>query len=88
MREKPWFYETPEPHFFNEWTQAHLGSGVAWGLAFPESYVGGFAVHTLYEMVEGRLFSIDMRDVSMRNHVGDTIAFLAGAWLGSRLRDR
>ncbi len=42
------------------------------------------AVHTLYEMVEGNLFPREHRDVSMLNHVGDSIAFVAGYFLANR----
>jgi hypothetical protein len=34
--------------------------------------------HTIYEAIEGAIFPLEFRDPSMRNHVGDTIAFAAG----------
>lgn len=68
---------------FNEWTIAHVASGVLWGMMKPGAMLTGVAAHTAYEMVEGNIFPRDDRDVSMRNHLGDTLAFVAGMLLGS-----
>lgn len=75
---QPWFHETVGPGFTNEWTITH----VAWGM-LSARYLGpwgALAAHTLYELVEGRIFPDPHRDVSMRNHVGDTLAFMMGWW--------
>ena len=74
---RPWFHETPEPHLFNEWTWTHF----AWGMAsagFARTWWSALLLHTMYEAVEGRIFPLKHRDASMLNHVGDTVAFLAG----------
>ena len=74
---KPWYYETTQPQLFNEWTWTHF----AWGMLskqYTQSHLVALAGHTLYEVLEGNLFPGPMRDTSMLNHVGDTIAFLAG----------
>ena len=73
-----WFFETPGPAFFNEWTWTHF----AWGLvSYPltKSHAVGLVAHTLYESVEGNIFPIEARDPSFENHVGDTVAFLVGS---------
>lgn len=83
---QPWFHETPAPNLFNEWTWTHF----AWGLAsarLVRSHLIALAAHTGYEAIEGRIFPDPHRDVSLLNHVGDSVAFLAGrlvAELGSR----
>jgi hypothetical protein len=41
-------------------------------------FIPAVLIHTAYESVEGYLFPIENRDASMMNHVGDTIAFMAG----------
>ena len=77
MPPQPWYHEQPGPELFNSWTWTHF----AWGMASARAGVGflnAFLLHTGYEMVEGFIFPWEDRDVSMRNHVGDTVAFLAG----------
>ena len=72
-----WFFETPGPALFNEWSWTHF----AWGLAswrLTKNHWVGLAGHTLYEAVEGEIFPVEARDTSFENHVGDTLAFLAG----------
>ena len=74
----PWYFEKTGPAFFNEWSVAHLGWGALFQLVFPDRYVTGLVLHTIYESIEGYIFPLKFRDASMRNHVGDTIAFAAG----------
>lgn len=77
----PWFHEHGYGQLWNEWTWTHI----AWGILsyqVTKGYVVGFLAHTLYEIVEGRLFPTANRDVSITNHIGDTVAFLAGSRLG------
>lgn len=84
MRRVAWFYETPGPALFNEWTWTHF----AWGLAswpLMKSHMVGLAAHTLYEFTEGEIFPVQARDTSFENHVGDTVAFLAGSVVGKIL---
>jgi hypothetical protein len=76
--EKKWWFEDPGPAFFNRWSFAHVGWGVVFQLLFPERYLAGLVVHTIYESIEGYIFPREDRDTSMRNHVGDTAAFAAG----------
>lgn len=45
---------------------------------FPDRFVTGLVAHTIYESIEGYIFPAEFRDVSMLNHIGDTIAFAAG----------
>jgi hypothetical protein len=80
-RELPWYHETTEPRWVNEWTWTH----VAWGLAAAvvlRDWRVALALHTVYEAVEGALFPREHRDVSLRNHLGDTAAFMAGFAVG------
>ena len=75
----PWYHETPEAHFFNEWTVTHL----AWGALsnhFIDSDVLAIALHTTYEYIEADLFPREHRDVSLENHIGDSLAFILGRW--------
>lgn len=83
----PWYFEKTGPAFFNEWSLAHVGWGLIWQALFPKRYVTGLVVHTIYESIEGRIFPAEFRDVSMRNHVGDTIAFAAGMLIMPSRRD-
>lgn len=78
---KPWYHETTEPALFNEWTWSHFAWGMAAAKFGPEhgiGFLGAVVLHTIYESVEGFIFPDPNRDVSMRNHAGDTIAFAAG----------
>lgn len=78
---KPWFYETTEPALFNEWTWSHF----FWGLlsaSTVRSDVTAIGAHTVYEMIEGWIFPWEYRDISMLNHIGDTVAFIAGRIAG------
>lgn len=84
MAEQPWYHETIGPQFFNEWTVVHVATGALWGAIFPRRFVSGMIVHTLYELVEGRIFPVEHRDTSLRNHVGDSLAFLVGELLTGR----
>lgn len=77
-KQLPWYFEKTGPAFFNEWSLAHVAWGAVFQLVFPKRYVTGLVVHTIYESIEGYIFPAGFRDVSMRNHVGDTIAFAAG----------
>jgi len=74
----PWYFEKTGPSFFNAWSLTHIGWGALFQLVFPDRYVAGLVVHTIYESIEGYIFPAEFRDVSMRNHVGDTAAFAAG----------
>ena len=76
MAAQPWFHEPAGPALFNDWTWTHL----AWGM-LAARHVGAldaFLLHSGYEAVEGSLFPREDRDVSMLNHVGDTVAFMVG----------
>lgn len=75
---RPWYFEKTGPAFFNEWTLTHLGWGMLYQLVFPNRRVTGLVLHTIYESIEGYIFPAKFRDTSMRNHVGDTIAFTVG----------
>jgi hypothetical protein len=81
---RPWYYESPEPRLLNEWSVVHLGTGLLFGTMFPGAYKRGFLTHTAYEAVEGKLFPAQTRDVSMKNHVGDTLAFMLGIWAATK----
>ncbi len=77
-RKVPWYFEKTGPAFFNEWSLTHVAWGALFQLLFPDRYVAGLVLHTIYESIEGYIFPAEFRDVSMRNHVGDTVAFAAG----------
>ena len=82
-----WFFETPGPAFFNEWTWTHFAWGlVSWPLM--KSHVLGLAAHTAYEFAEGDIFPVQARDTSLKNHVGDTLAFLSGSFIAEILKKR
>ena len=75
----PWYHETAQAKLFNEWTWTHF----AWGMVsagMVRTWWQALLLHTVYEAVEGQVFPSQHRDVSMRNHVGDTVAFMAGRW--------
>ena len=74
----PWYFEKTGPAVFNEWSLTHLGWGALFQLLFPDRRLTGLVLHTIYESIEGYIFPLEFRDASMRNHVGDTIAFAAG----------
>lgn len=78
QKKRPWYFEKTGPAFFNEWSITHVGWGVVWQLLFPDRYLTGLVAHTIYESIEGRIFPAEFRDVSMKNHVGDTVAFTVG----------
>jgi hypothetical protein len=80
---KPWYFEDPTPRLFNEWSLVHLATGFIYGQIRPNDYLGALLVHTAYEVVEGQIFPVAMRDTSMRNHIGDTVA-MAGNWFANR----
>jgi len=85
MPEQPWYHEQIGPRLVNKWTVTH----VLWGMTSAR-YVGwweGLVLHSLYETFEGKLFPQPHRDVSFLNHIGDTLAFLAGRWIAERLQD-
>ena len=76
------FYEKGQGNFFNAWSLVHFSMGViSW--TFLRSQVAGLVIHTVYEAVEGEFFPWYYRDRSMVNHVGDTVAFMAGSALAS-----
>ena len=75
---RPWYFEKTGPSFFNAWSLTHLGWGALFQLLFPDRYVTGLVLHTIYESIEGHIFPLEFRDASLRNHVGDTLAFTAG----------
>ena len=74
----PWYFEKTGPSFFNAWSFTHLGWGMLFQLVFPDRKLTGLVLHTIYESIEGYIFPAEFRDVSFRNHVGDTIAFAVG----------
>ena len=84
----PWYFEKTGPALFNEWSFAHLGWGGLFQAVFPDRQLTGLFMHTLYESIEGHIFPVEFRDSSMRNHVGDTIAFAAGMLLVEHLFPR
>lgn len=73
----PWYHESPSAQLFNEWTWTHFAWGMATASLIPNWWMALLA-HTVYEAIEGRIFPVQNRDVSMVNHVGDTVAFMAG----------
>jgi hypothetical protein len=81
---RAWYWEHGQGRVFNVWSLAHVGSGVASFIAW-RSYLPGIVLHTAYELMEDRIYPYHGRDRSMANHIGDTVAFvagqLAGAWL-------
>ena len=87
-KQVPWYFEKTGPSFFNAWSVTHLGWGALFQLLFPNRYVTGLVMHTIYESIEGYIFPLEFRDSSMRNHVGDTIAFAAGMLAIPSPRDR
>jgi hypothetical protein len=75
----PWYHETTAPRLFNEWTWTHF----AWGMVsagLVSSWWMALLAHTFYEAIESQIFPVQNRDVSWTNHVGDTVAFMAGRW--------
>lgn len=82
-QQQPWYFEGPQGRLFNEWSLAHVLSGFLWARLAPRHPLAGLAAHTGYEAVEGNFFPDWARDRSMRNHVGDSAAFLVGMRLGS-----
>lgn len=59
---------------------------MAWGVIgyrLTGQFTAPLVLHTMYEAIEGQLFPDASRDVSMRNHLGDTIAFAAGLGLAA-----
>jgi len=77
-----YFHEEGQGQLFNAWSLVHFSVGVlSWTLL--RSQLAGLVAHTIYESVEGEFFPSDHRDRSMTNHIGDTVAFLAGSSLAS-----
>ena len=74
----PWYFEKTGPAFFNEWSLTHVAWGALFQLLFPDRRFTGLVLHTIYESIEGSIFPVQFRDASMRNHIGDTLAFAAG----------
>jgi hypothetical protein len=87
-RRVPWYFEKTGPSFFNAWSFTHLGWGVLFQSVFPGRFGTGLMLHTIYESIEGYIFPAEFRDVSMRNHVGDTLAFTAGMLVMSSAKER
>lgn len=77
----PWFHETPSPNLWNEWTWTHIAWGVV-AYRLTGEYLMPLVAHTLYEVIESYVFPDPHRDVSMLNHIGDTLAFVGGLELG------
>ena len=77
-KQVPWYFEKTGPALFNEWSLTHLGWVALFQLLFPDRRLTSLVLHTIYESIEGYIFPLEFRDSSMRNHVGDTIAFAAG----------
>lgn len=77
---KPWYYESGQGNYFNEWTPVHLVAGIAGRLLLGD-IVAPLVLHTLYELVESEIYPYEGRDRSMQNHIGDTAAFVAGELL-------
>ena len=75
--DKSIFYEPSGPALFNRWTAAHVGVGaISKREGIP--LLAGVILHTIYEAHEDKIFKRFNRDKSMLNHVGDTVAFIAG----------
>lgn len=77
MMPVPWFHEQQGPELVNVWTLTH----VMWGAVvahFTDSLPLAMVLHTFYESIEGQIFPVEHRDVSLKNHVGDSIGFAAG----------
>jgi len=73
----PWYHETTSAKLFNEWTWTH----VVWGMVSAgliRQWWMALLAHTIYEAVEGNIFPVQNRDVSWTNHMGDSVAFMAG----------
>lgn len=83
QKQLPWYFEKTGPSFFNVWSLAHVASGALFEVLFPERFVAGLVTHTIYEAIEGHIFPAEFRDTSVRNHVGDSLAFAAGMWVAS-----
>ena len=81
---QPWYHETVGPLLVNKWTVTHVAWGVA-SVKYVDSFWLALGLHTLYEMVEGGIFPLPHRDVSMLNHVGDSLAFVVGRLVGERM---
>ncbi len=83
---RPWYYEAGQRRLFNSWSLAHLAWGVAAYWVFQQ-YWPGITLHMAYELLEDVISPRPPggRDPSFINHLGDTIAFIAGqllaAWL-------
>jgi hypothetical protein len=78
------YHEEGQGRYFNAWTLVHFSTGV-WAWTVLRSQLGGLLIHTIYEAIEGDYFPSDHRDRSIKNHVGDTLAFLAGSSLAQVL---
>lgn len=82
---RAWYYEGGQGRVFNAWSLSHVAWGVAAYPAFGRRYWPGLVLHTAYELVEDRIYPRKGRDRSMANHVGDTIAFVGGQFVGAWL---
>ena len=83
MADKGYYlHEEGQGRYFNAWSLVHFSVGVlTWTVL--RNQLAGLVIHTAYEAVEGDFFPWYHRDRSMANHVGDTVAFLAGSLLAS-----
>lgn len=75
---QPWFFESSQGQYFNEWTWTH----VLWGgllYYYLQDLPATMIAKIVYEMIEGQIFPVESRDTSMENHLGDLLAGLAGA---------
>jgi hypothetical protein len=81
---RAWYWESGQGRVFNAWSLAHVGSGALSYLAWRR-YLPGIVLHTAYELMEDRIYPFHGRDRSMENHIGDTLAFVAGQFAGAWL---
>ncbi len=79
---EPWYHEAAGPQYFNAWTVTHVLWGAVAARYLP--LVTALVLHTLYEAIESELFPAESRDVSLCNHVGDTVGFTAGYLVAAR----
>lgn len=82
LRSNPWYHERKGPDYFNAWTVTHAAWGAVASGFIP--FTGALILHTLYETIEQDIFPLEDRDISLRNHVGDTLGFVAGYLAGRR----
>ena len=82
---RKWYFEGSQGAYFNEWSLSHF----LWGVLIWEitrSHLVSLGLHTLYEIYEGQLFPVQARDTSLENHLGDSLAFVAGTYAASEIK--